>query len=385
VAYSRAAVGPLSHHREPGEAAVRVGRQAVGLGWMRELAEPLEAFMSPLVSIVVPNWNGSRTLPLCLSALFAQTHRNLEVIVADDGSTDDSVAVAERLGAIVVGTGANGGCGVARNAGVARARGEVIFYVDSDVALAPDAVATAVRMLAEDRSLGAVCGIQDPEPLLDPTPVARYRGLQYHYWSMSAQGDISFLFPSLCAIPAAVHAEVGRFNPRLKQTEEVDFGVRLNRGYQLRLTPRIRGRHAHDRNLRVLLRKLFHRARLRVPLYARARNFATGFETRERVWSSLAAAASVPAFATLALGPWGLLAPGLLIAASLAGDAGMYRFVARRNGLAFLVFFTGVHYLVNLTIVAGAAAGAAQWAVSRPFRRLYDEPILPDRAAAEGS
>lgn len=334
--------------------------------------------MAPLVSIVVPNHNGARTLPLCLAALFAQTHRDIEVIVADDGSTDDSLSVARRWGATVVGTGANGGCGVARNAGTARAAGEIIFYVDSDVALAPDAVATAVGVLAADPTVGAVCGVQDPEPLVDPTPIARYRGMQYHYWSISSRGNVSYLFPSLCAIPAAVHAEVGQFNPRLRQTEEVDFGVRLNETHQLLLDPSIRGRHAHDSSLRVLLRKLFHRARLRVPLYAGTRGYATGFETRERIWSSLAAAASLPAFAaTLLLGPWGLLAPAALVAASVAGDAGMYRFAARHAGPRFLPFFVAVHYLVNLTIVTGAAVGAAQWAADSEFRRLYDRPTAP--------
>jgi glycosyltransferase involved in cell wall biosynthesis len=328
--------------------------------------------MGQLVSIVVPNHNGARTLPQCLSALSAQTYPDLEVIVSDDGSTDDSVAVARAHGAHVVATGVNGGCGVARNAGRARARGEIIFYVDSDVALAPDAVATAVRILEAEPDTGAVCGIQDPEPLVEPTLIARYRGLQYHYWSVSSQGAVSFLFPSLCAIPARVHDEIGEFDPRLKQTEEVDFGHRLSRRYRLRLTPEVHGKHAHDRHLRVLLRKLFHRARLRIPLYARRRRFATGFETPERAWASLAAAASVPALATAFVSPWGLLLPGVLIAASIAGDSGMYRFVRHQRGAAFVVYFAAVHYLVNLTIVTGAVAGALQWTASRAFRGLYD-------------
>jgi hypothetical protein len=129
---------------------------------------------------------------------------------------------------------------------------------------------------------------------------------------------------------------------------------------------------AHDPHLRILLRKLFHRARLRIPLYARRRRFATGFETPERAWASLAAAASVPALATAFVSPWGLLLPGVLIAASIAGDSGMYRFVRHQRGAAFVVHFAAVHYLVNLTIVTGAVAGALQWTASRAFRGLYD-------------
>ncbi|MEU7752468.1 glycosyltransferase family A protein [Micromonospora sp. NPDC049101] len=336
-----------------------------------------EERMEPLVSIVVPNYNGADTLPLCLRSLQGQTYPNIEIIIVDDGSSDDSLAIAKRFGVTVTSTGSNMGCGVARNTGVARSTGEIVFYVDSDIALASDAVASAVAILRGDSTIGAVCGVQDAEPLVNRTLVAQYRGLQYHYWSASSVGDVSFMFPSLCAIPTKVHTEIGSFNPKLKQTEEVDFGYRLSQRYRLRLSQAVRGRHAHDPRLRILLRKLFHRARLRVPLYADARHFANGFETRQRAWASLAAAASLPAFLLpLILGPAGLLGPVLMLAVSIACDAGMYRFVFRRRGLAFLAFFVATHYVVNLTIVAGVAVGAVQWSASRTFRRLYEEHDL---------
>lgn len=327
----------------------------------------------PLVSVVVPNYNYAESLDLCLRSILDQTYPNIEILMVDDCSTDQSVVVAEALGVTVVSTGTNGGCGTARNVGAARTRGELICYVDSDLALAPDAVANAVRILADDPGLGAVCGIQDPEPLLHDTPVARYRGVQYHYWSISSEGDISFLFPAVCVIRRAVFDEIGPFNPALRQTEEVDWGYRLTRRHRMLLTSRIHGRHDHDHELRGLLRKLFHRGRLRIPLYARARRFGKGFETASRAWGSLAAFAALPALVLpLLLGPWAAVVPVGLLAASLAADAGMYDFVRRRYGLSFLLFFTGLHFVVNVTIAAGVATGAVQWLASRTFRQLYD-------------
>ncbi|HEY0804936.1 MAG TPA: glycosyltransferase family 2 protein, partial [Pseudonocardiaceae bacterium] len=187
------------------------------------------------VSVIVPNYNGGRTLALCVRAALAQDHRPLEVIVADDRSTDDSVAIAEGLGARVVRTPHNGGCGVARNLGARHANGEVLFFVDSDVALEPDAVSSALRVLDADPAVGAVCGIEDPVPLIDDGPVEQFRALQYHYWSRSSEGVISFLFPNMCAIRADVFAELGPFDPTLRHTEEVDYGYRLSQRYQLRL------------------------------------------------------------------------------------------------------------------------------------------------------
>ncbi|MEU7998139.1 glycosyltransferase family 2 protein [Micromonospora sp. NPDC049060] len=327
----------------------------------------------PLVSVIVPNYNYAESLDLCLRSILDQTYPNIELLMVDDCSTDQSVAVASALGVPVVSTGVNGGCGTARNVGAAATRGDLICYVDSDLALAPDAVATAVRLLVEDPAVGAVCGIQDAEPLLHDTVVSRYRGLQYHYWSISSEGDVSFLFPAMCVIRRAVYDEVGPFNPALRQTEEVDYGYRLTRRHRMLLTSEVRGRHDHDHELSGLLRKLFHRGRLRIPLYARARRFGKGFETASRAWGSLAAFAALPALAVpLLLGPWGAVVPAALLAASLACDAGMYGFVLRRRGLPSLLGFAGLHFLVNVTITAGVATGAAQWLLSRTFRQLYD-------------
>jgi GT2 family glycosyltransferase len=239
--------------------------------------------------------------------------------------------------------------------------------------MAKDAVAQAVAVLAAEPEVGCVCGIEDPEPLLHDTAVARYRGMQYHYWSISSEGDVTFLFPAMCAIRRSVFDEIGGFNPTLRHTEEVDYGYRLSRRYRLRLTSAMRGRHDHDHRLRGLLRKLFHRGRMRIPLYLKARKFATGFETASRAWGSLAALMSLAAFVLPVMLGWAWLAvPLLLVGASLYADRGMYAFVWRRRGVRFLLYFAAVHYLVNVTIALGVGVGVLQWAVSRPFRETYD-------------
>ncbi|MDT0529128.1 hypothetical protein RM555_08980 [Micromonospora sp. DSM 115977] len=66
------------------------------------------------------------------------------------------------------------------------------------------------------------------------------------------------------------------------------------------------------------------------------------------------------------------MVPPALLAAFLACDARMYGFVLRRRGLPSLLGFAGLHFLVNVTITAGVATGAAQWLLSRTFRQLYD-------------
>lgn len=326
------------------------------------------------VSVVIPNYNYARTLPLCIDALRRQTRQPLEVLMVDDCSTDDSVAIAEALGVQVIPSPTNRGVAAARNLGAAHARGDVIMFVDSDVALAPDAVEQLVALLDADPTLGSVCGIYDPVPLIRDSAVEEYRSLQAHYWRASSEGDVSFGFFSLGAIRKDVFDDIGPFNESLKQTEEVDYGQRLTRKYRIWLSASVRGRHDDDHELGSMLRKLYHRGRLRVPLYARRRRFATGFETSSRAFATMAATLMVlTSPLPLVLGALWAVVPVGLMAVFIGLDAGQYRFVTRQKGFAFLVFFLAVHLLVNLAIMAGILSGLAQWAASLRFRRLYDD------------
>jgi glycosyltransferase involved in cell wall biosynthesis len=338
--------------------------------------------MALRVSVIIPNYNYDRTLGMCIRAVQGQTEPPHELIVVDDGSTDTSVQVARSLGAHVIRSCGNSGVAAARNLGAAHATGDVLFFVDSDVALAPDALEQAIAIFKSDPRIGSVCGIYDPTPLIRDSLVEEYRSLQAHYWRASSEGDVTFGFFSLGGIRADVFAELGPFNTALKQTEEIDYGSRLSDRYRLVLTSRVHGRHDDDHELVPMLRKLFRRGRLRIPLYARRRRFARGFETASRAWGSLAALAAV---ATLPLplvaGPWGWAAPGVLLLTSIGADAGMYRFVRAQRGSAFLVFFACTHLLVNLAIATGVGVGAAQWLASSQFRRMYDTPPTHDLAA----
>ncbi|HEY0698049.1 MAG TPA: glycosyltransferase family 2 protein [Micromonospora sp.] len=337
----------------------------------------------PLVSVIVPNYNHAASLRLTLTALLGQTYAPMEIIFVDDHSTDDSVAVARSVGVPVVSTPHNGGPSLARNVGAARARGEVLLFVDSDVELPPETVTEAVRLLREDPEAGAICGTLDETPLVRDSLLQECRCIQAHYWRISSVGDVSFLFTAICAMRADVFAETGPFDERLRQTEEVEYGERLSARRPIRLTTAIHGRHRDDHLLWPLLRKVFHRCRLRMPLYARRRRAAQGFETAARMWASVLAGLTVLALpAPVLVGPLGALLPLALLAAFLGCDAGMYRFVARRRGPWFTLVFVGVQLLLNLAIAAGVAAGVAQWLVSRSFRTLYDDAGDPVAATA---
>jgi glycosyltransferase involved in cell wall biosynthesis len=99
-----------------------------------------------LVSIVIPNFNYGRYLRSAIDSALAQTYSPTEVIVVDDGSTDNSRKIIESYGERIVAIlKANGGHGSALNAGYAASRGEIVIFLDADDELMPDAVEQVVK------------------------------------------------------------------------------------------------------------------------------------------------------------------------------------------------------------------------------------------------
>src|SRR4051812_24563460 len=109
----------------------------------------------PLVSVLISNHNYGRYLGEAIDSALAQTYPRVEVIVVDDGSTDDSREVIARYGERVVPVlKANGGQASAWNAGFAVSRGEVVCMLDADDVFAPDKVDRVLHRLKE---LGGPC------------------------------------------------------------------------------------------------------------------------------------------------------------------------------------------------------------------------------------
>jgi glycosyltransferase involved in cell wall biosynthesis len=103
----------------------------------------------PLVSILIPCYNAAPWLAATLDSALAQTHPKIEIIVIDDGSRDESLAIARRYEphGVRVATQPNLGASAARNHGLRLASGEFIQFLDADDLLAPDKIARQVERL----------------------------------------------------------------------------------------------------------------------------------------------------------------------------------------------------------------------------------------------
>ena len=114
--------------------------------------------MSPLVSVVIPNWNGAVHLPACLIALRRQTFRDAEVIVVDNASTDDSVELLGREypEAQVIRLDRNYGFTGACNTGLRAGRGEILILLNNDTEAAPDWLAEVVAAFERHPEAGSI-------------------------------------------------------------------------------------------------------------------------------------------------------------------------------------------------------------------------------------
>ena len=189
----------------------------------------------PLVSVVIPTYNRAAVIGASLESVFRQDYPNIEIIVVDDGSKDDTEHVMEPY--IAKGVRyyrqENRGAPTARNAGVERAEGELIAFLDSDDAWEPNKISAQVRRMGEsfpDVALiytgmrkvdqnGALLGYKTPSK----------RGAIY----LDLLRDNVVGSTSTALVKASVVREVGGFDTALRSRQDLDLWLRIAKKYSI--------------------------------------------------------------------------------------------------------------------------------------------------------
>ena len=198
------------------------------------------------VSIIVPVHNTPRDLPDCLSALKAAAGVESEIIVVDDASTDNTPSIAAQQGVRVLQLTKNSGPGAARNYGVAHSQGEIVFFVDSDVAVAPDAVRRVTQAFANHPEVAAVFGSYDTQPRAKGL-VSQYRNLLHHFVHQHGNPDASTFWGGCGAVRRSVFEAVGGFDEKFRpvcSVDDIELGYRILRaGHRIFLDKALQGTH----------------------------------------------------------------------------------------------------------------------------------------------
>lgn len=197
----------------------------------------------PTITVVIPAYNAERTLGKVLDALAEQDQPVEEVIVVDDGSTDETAAVAERRNARVVRTDGGGFAGAARNRGWEEATGDVVVFLDADAVPQPGWGAGLRRALAEFP--GAIVGCA--RTFIGKTPWGWVAHLQSEtpYLPRGAPRHVAFVSSYCMAVPGGAPL---RWDPSYGGEDGIFCADALARGIDLVFDPRFHAFHDHDRS-----------------------------------------------------------------------------------------------------------------------------------------
>jgi glycosyltransferase involved in cell wall biosynthesis len=190
----------------------------------------------PLVSVVIPTYNRAGMISQTIDNVFQQTYRNLELIVVDDGSTDDTQDMLRQYGdRIRVVIQANSGPAVARNRGVEVARGEIIAFQDSDDLWKPAKLARQVALLVKAGTSVPCCLCNAEMGIVNGKALTSFdyslirppqeEGLWLNVGDVLATRFV--LFNQSVAIRRAAFEKLGGFDETLKYLEDYDLPLRL--------------------------------------------------------------------------------------------------------------------------------------------------------------
>jgi glycosyltransferase involved in cell wall biosynthesis len=194
---------------------------------------------SPAVSIIIPAYNAARWIADTLQSALAQTWKNKEIILIDDGSTDDTVAIAERHECTVLKIirQDNQGPGVARNKAFQESQGDYIQYLDHDDLLSPEKVEAQLKVLMESppRMVGVSSAVyfmdgQDPHDAKrqDGWPmVSTDDPVNWLIDLFGPDGPFSMVPPGCWLTPRVLVEEAGAWDERPTPDDDGEFFTRV--------------------------------------------------------------------------------------------------------------------------------------------------------------
>jgi glycosyltransferase involved in cell wall biosynthesis len=176
----------------------------------------------PPVSVIIPVYNGERFLAEAIDSVQRQHYAPLEIIVVDDGSSDETAVVARGYGrAVRYVYQPNQGPAAARNRGLALAGGEVIAFLDADDVWADHRLHAQVARLCETPTLKVVLG---------HTQFMRLAAYQDGRPQFRPYGDPGVPLQVGCGLyPRAVFDKAGAFNETLRYGEDLDWFIRVRK------------------------------------------------------------------------------------------------------------------------------------------------------------
>jgi cellulose synthase/poly-beta-1,6-N-acetylglucosamine synthase-like glycosyltransferase len=242
----------------------------------------------PLVSVIIPCYNGEAFLAEAIESALAQTYQPVEIIVVDDGSTDSSPAVAHKFPVRYLHQ-YNHGLTKTRNRGIRESRGDYIVFLDADDRLRPEAVESGLCVMLERPECAMVVGdhvflSEDGRHLRNSRKDCLVAS---HYKALLKSNFIEMI--SSVLFRRDVLEEIGGFDTGLRVAEDYELYLRISRNYPIACHPsvvaeyRLHGANA-SRNSELMLTMTLQVLNRQLP-YARSHaRLLLAFLEGTRVW-----------------------------------------------------------------------------------------------------
>jgi glycosyltransferase involved in cell wall biosynthesis len=199
--------------------------------------EPSETQRAPRVSVVIPTYNSARFLREAIQSVLNQTYSDFEVVIIDDGSTDDTESVVRSFGERVSYVKQpNRGVSAARNQGIRDAKAEYVAFLDSDDIWLPNKLAEQIPLLEQDPELGLVYSdwaVVPEHGEAEPSFLKKVPGSSGHVFEALLQWG--FILTSGTVVRRACLDEVGYFDETLSIAQDYDLWLRISYRWKVAL------------------------------------------------------------------------------------------------------------------------------------------------------
>lgn len=327
----------------------------------------------PSVSVIVPVYNGGEKFRKCLDSLKTTSPLPDESIVVADGDTDGSWRMAEEYGMQVLRLSTPGGPARARNLGARSARGDILFFVDADVTIPPDAIDHIVHAFQGDPLLSAVFGSYDDEPY-ESNFLSQYKNLFHHYVHQTSEENASTFWGACGAIRHEVFLEVGGFDEAYRHAsiEDIDLGYRLRSlGKRIRILKGLQVKHLKRWGVSsLLMADLFYRGLPWTNLILNSSCFINDLNLKisSRISVIFLYVLLMSSMGALFI-PWLSIFTALCAAGLVVINWDLYRFYERKRGFRFVLKTIPWHWLY--LFYCGLAFGIGL--VRHWFRRFHEQ------------
>jgi GT2 family glycosyltransferase len=325
---------------------------------------------SPDISIVVPVKNGGRDFVKCLLHLAKTSPAPREIIVVVDGGEDNSWLEAQKVGFKVIREPVSGGPAKARNRGAREATGDILLFIDADVAVSPDLIGKVAEIFEREPNLAAIFGSYDDDPEAKSF-FSMYKNLFHHFTHQNSNLQASTFWAGCGAIRRQVFLAAGGFDEsyRNPSVEDIELGYRLTAaGYEIKLVKSLQVKHLKCWGWMTLLQAdFFYRALPWTDLILRKGRLINDLNLR--ISSRISVLASFGILVTLfgsMVWPWLFLIAVALLLLLLTLNAGLILFFQRKGGWWFAARAFTWHWFYFLYSGLAFAIGTA-----KHYKRRY--------------